>query len=249
NFNDEVKAGQPLAAVDAEIFLARVSEAKALLSVAQSTASVQQAAVERAAASEAIARIAERMADAQITAAKVKHDEAQKELERKRLMPLSVSDQTVSEAKAQVDMSAAELLAATEERDMKGQGIGVAEADLRMAEAELQNAQAEVRQKSAALDQARLDLARTVIRAPIDGMIIERAVNAGQTVAVSLEAKTLFKIAQDLHEMQVSGKIDEADVGRVKVGETAQFTVDAYPGQVFTGRVRQLRKAPELVQN
>jgi HlyD family secretion protein len=249
NFNDEVKAGQPIAVIDPEIFASRVNEAKALLKVADASALVQQAAVERAGASVTIARTAERMADAQAAVARVKLDEAQRELERKRLMPLSVSDQAVSEAKAQVDMSAAELLAATEDRNMKSEAIDTAAADLRMAQAELQNAQAVVQQRGAALDQAELDLERTVIRSPIDGVIIERAVNPGQTVAVTLEAKTLFKIAQDLRQMQVSGKIDEADIGRLQVGQLAQFTVDAYPDRVFTGRVLQIRKAPEVVQN
>jgi HlyD family secretion protein len=88
-----------------------------------------------------------------------------------------------------------------------------------------------------------------VLRAPIDGIIIKRDVNPGQTVAVSLEAKTLFKIANDLREMEVHGKIDEADVGQLKVGQTAQFTVDAYPDRTFSGRVLQIRKSPEVVQN
>jgi HlyD family secretion protein len=74
-------------------------------------------------------------------------------------------------------------------------------------------------------------------------------VNPGQTVAVSLEAKTLFKIANDLRQMEVHGKIDEADVGQLKVGQTAAFTVDAYPNRTFGGRILQIRKSPEVVQN
>ena len=88
-----------------------------------------------------------------------------------------------------------------------------------------------------------------MLRAPINGIIIKRDVNPGQTVAVSLEAKTLFKIANDLREMEVHGKIDEADVGQLKVGQTAQFRVDSYPDRTFTGKVLQIRKAPEVVQN
>jgi HlyD family secretion protein len=118
-----------------------------------------------------------------------------------------------------------------------------------MAEANLENAQAVVEQRQAALDQARLDLDRTVLRAPIDGIIIKRDVNPGQTVAVTFEAKTLFKIANDLREMEVHGKIDEADVGQLKAGQTARFTVDAYPGRTFSGQVLQIRKSPEVVQN
>ena len=117
---------------------------------------------------------------------------------------------------------------------MKAEAIAIAEAEQEMAEANLDNAQAVVEQKQAALDQAQVDLDRTVLRAPIDGVIIKRDVNPGQTVAVSLDAKTLFKIANDLREMEVHGKIDEADVGQLKVGQTAEFTVDAYPDQTFT---------------
>jgi len=132
---------------------------------------------------------------------------------------------------------------------MKAQAIAIADAERNMAEANLENAQAVVEQRQATLDQARVDLDRTVLRAPIDGIIIKRDVNPGQTVAVSLEAKTLFKIANDLRQMEVHGKIDEADVGQLKAGQAARFTVDAYPDRTFSGQVLQIRKAPEVVQN
>jgi HlyD family secretion protein len=251
NFNDEVKAGQAIARVDPEIFTARVNEAKAVLKVAEATALVQRAAIERARAAVANARTAQKMADAQTTAAKVRYDQAEKELHRKVELSRggNVSDRDLSQSTAQRDTAGAELRASTEDRNMKAEAIGIAEAETRMAEANLQNAAAVVEQRQAALEQAELDLARTVIRAPIDGVIIKRDVNPGQTVAVTLEAKTLFKIAQDLREMEVRGKIDEADVGRLQVGQAARFTVDAYPDRVFTGRVLQIRKSPEVVQN
>jgi HlyD family secretion protein len=132
---------------------------------------------------------------------------------------------------------------------MKVEAIAMAEAEVRMAEASLRNAASVVEQKRAALDQANVDLGRTVLRAPIDGIIVKRDINPGQTVAVSLEARTLFVIAHDLREMQVHGIIDEADIGLVRVGQEAQFTVDAYPDRTFEGRVLQVRKAPEVSQN
>ena len=161
----------------------------------------------------------------------------------------SGTDRDLTQVQALRDAGAADLRASVEQIQMKAEAIAIAEAEVHMAEANLENAQAIVEQKQAALDQAELDLDRTVIRAPIDGIIIKRDVNPGQTVAVSLEAKTLFKIANDLREMEVHGKIDEADVGQLKVGQTAQFTVDAYPDQTFRGRVQQIRKSPEVVQN
>jgi HlyD family secretion protein len=88
-----------------------------------------------------------------------------------------------------------------------------------------------------------------VVRSPIDGVVVKRDVNPGQTIAVSLEAKTLFKIANNLDSMEVHGKIDEADIGKLKAGQLARFTVDAYPDRTFTGKVLQIRKASEVVQN
>jgi HlyD family secretion protein len=118
-----------------------------------------------------------------------------------------------------------------------------------MAQANLENAQAVIEQKRAALDQAELDLRHTVIRSPIDGVIVKRDVNPGQTIAVSLEVKTLFQIANNLDSMEVHGKIDEADIGELKVGQPARFTVDAYPHRTFTGKVLQIRKVSEVLQN
>src|SRR5262249_10878868 len=129
------------------------------------------------------------------------------------------------------------------------EAISMVEADLRIAEANLENAEAVVEQKQAALDQADLDLKRTVLRSPIDGVVLRRDVDPGQTIAVSLEAKTLFTIANNLDYMEVHGRIDEDDVGSLKVGQAARFTVDAYPDQTFTGTVLQIRKASEVVQN
>ena len=147
------------------------------------------------------------------------------------------------------EAAVADLRASLEQIQMRAEAITITEAELRMAEANLDNAKAVVEERQAALDQAQLDLERTVIGAPIDGIIIKRDVNPGQTVAVSLEAKTLFKIANDLRVMEVHGKIDEADVGQLKVGQAAKFTVDAYPNRTFTGMVQQIRKSPEILQN
>ena len=209
NFNDAVRAGQPIAQIDPEIFAARVNEARAALNVATATAHVQKAAVERA---------------------KVAVLNAERELQRQLELARTNSGigRDLDQARAQ---------------------RAIAEAEQHMAEANLENAQAVVEQRQAALDQARLDLDRTVLRAPIDGIIIKRDVNPGQTVAVTFEAKTLFTIANDLRGMEVHGKIDEADVGQLKVGQTARFTVDAYPDRTFSGQVLQIRKSPEVVQN
>jgi HlyD family secretion protein len=250
-FNDAVKAGQPIAELDQEIFVARVHESRATLKVAKATTQVQRAALERANVAVANARTAQKMAEAQAAAAEVKQSEADKELQRKVELARTgnVTDRDLGQVRALRDSGAADLRASLEQINMKAQAIAIAEAEVRMAEANLQNGEAVVEEKQAALDQAELDLEHTVVRAPIDGVIINRDVNPGQTVAVSLEAKTLFKIAKDLAEMEVHGKIDEADVGQLKVGQMADFAVDAYPERRFTGRILQIRKAPEVVQN
>jgi HlyD family secretion protein len=127
--------------------------------------------------------------------------------------------------------------------------VTAAEAQLRVAEAMLKNAVAQVAQNEAAQRQAQVDLDHTFIRAPVDGVVVGRTVDVGQTVAASLQAPTLFTIAQDLRNMQVDTNVDEADVGRVKVGQATTFTVDSFPGRTFSGEVVQIRKAPLVVQN
>lgn len=118
-----------------------------------------------------------------------------------------------------------------------------------LAAAEVRTAQAIVQQRAAQVATARVDLSRTEIRAPVDGVVIKRSVDVGQTVAASLQAPELFIIAKDLRDMQVDTSIDEADVGRIKIGLRATFTVDAFPGRQFSGDVRSVRKAAQSVQN
>ncbi|HSD51278.1 MAG TPA: efflux RND transporter periplasmic adaptor subunit, partial [Candidatus Methylomirabilis sp.] len=127
--------------------------------------------------------------------------------------------------------------------------VQAAEATLEVVQAQLVAAEAQVRQKQAALDQAQVDLNHTFIRAPVDGVVVSRNVDVGQTVAASLQAPTLFLIAQDLTKMQVDTNVDEADIGRVVLNQEATFTVDSYPGQLFRGRVVQIRQAPQVIQN
>ena len=251
NFNDEVKAGQPIARVDPETYIARVNEAKAALKIATATVQVTQAALQRAQASVANAQSARTVSEVQLVGVRAKFRETENELERKIKLArtASVAEVELGRMRAQHAVGEAELNAAIEQRNIRSQEISIAEADLRMAEATLRNAEAVVEQKEAALEQAKVDLQRTEILAPIDGIIIKRDVNPGQTVAVSLEAKTLFKIVNGMLDMQVHGVIDEADVGRLRVGQVVNFTVDAHPDRVFAGRLLQIRKSPEVIQN
>ncbi|HET8647850.1 MAG TPA: efflux RND transporter periplasmic adaptor subunit, partial [Vicinamibacteria bacterium] len=127
--------------------------------------------------------------------------------------------------------------------------LETARTNYRSAAAQLKATQAAVTQAAAAVNQAQVDLGHTVIRAPIDGIVVGRSVDVGQTVAASLQAPTLFVIAQDLSRMQVLASIDEADIGRVRTGQTASFRVDSFPEQTFEGRVEQVRLQPTTNQN
>jgi HlyD family secretion protein len=119
--------------------------------------------------------------------------------------------------------------------------------DAAVAQVEVNRAQAA--QAQASLKQATVDLNNTVIRSPVDGLVISRNVDVGQTVAASLQAPTLFTIANELARMEVHTNVDEADVGNVKEGQEVAFTVDAFPSRRFRGRVHQVRNAPIVVQN
>ncbi len=118
-----------------------------------------------------------------------------------------------------------------------------------LAEATVRSTRAQVVQADAGVNQARLNLSHTVITAPIDGIVIGRNVDAGQTVAASLSSPTVFSIAADLAAMQVSASIDESDIGRIRPAQRVTFQVDAYPGESFSGTVAQVRLQPSVVQN
>ena len=125
----------------------------------------------------------------------------------------------------------------------------IPESDYDQAVASLHQAEAQVRIKQAALERSQLDLAHCTIYAPVDGIVISRSVDVGQTVAASMNAPVLFQIANDLSNMQIDANVSEADVGTVEEGQNVSFTVDAYPNRTFIGRVVQIRNSPVTVQN
>ena len=133
--------------------------------------------------------------------------------------------------------------------DLAKAAADTADAQVAAAEAQELQAQAQVAQKRAAVQVAQTNLDYTTIRAPIDGTVVARTVDVGQTVAASLQAPTLFTIAQDLTKMQVYAKTDESDVGGMKRGQNVTFKVDAYPRETFTGTVSQVRMNSTVVQN
>ncbi|HKP72507.1 MAG TPA: efflux RND transporter periplasmic adaptor subunit, partial [Pyrinomonadaceae bacterium] len=124
-----------------------------------------------------------------------------------------------------------------------------AQAQAQNASAQVQNAAAGVQQAQAALQLAEINLSHTTITSPIDGVVVSRDVDVGQTVAASLSAPTLFTIANDLTQMQVMANIDQADIGLVEQAKSVSFTVDAFPGEEFKGTIQQMRLNPQNVQN
>lgn len=165
-----------------------------------------------------------------LSKARIDTDEAQRDAERKKQL---VDKQFIAQSEADKAVATARSLAE----------------GMKVIEAQIKSAQATVAQREAAFAQARIDLTRTKITSPVSGIVIKRAIEKGQTVAASLQSPELFVIAQNLRDMQVDTSIDESDVGRVRSGQKATFTVDAFPGQTFEGEVNQVRKAAQSVAN
>lgn len=223
DFNSEVKQGELIARIDPQTFEHKVRQAQADVDAAQAQVLTQQANV--AAQNAAIAK------------AQVELAEAKRDFDRKQQL---VDKGFISGAER--DKAQATYNAAVEQ-------VNSAKAQAAVVQAGIRNAAAVVKQREAALAQAKIDLGRTEIRAPVNGVVIKRSVERGQTVAASLQAPELFIIAENLTDMQVDTSIDESEIGRVSNGQKATFTVDAFPGRSFEGTVKQIRKAAQNVSN
>ncbi|HEV2117818.1 MAG TPA: efflux RND transporter periplasmic adaptor subunit [Terriglobales bacterium] len=169
---------------------------------------------------------------------------AQAELEKAK----ATAVQTKADYQRTVGL-AKEGVMSPQQLDLARANADTAAAGVTAAEATVKQSAAQVSLKAAAVDVAQTNLDHTIIHAPINGIVVARNVDVGQTVAASLQAPTLFNIAQDLTKMQVDTQTDESDVGNIKVGQEATFTVDAYPNDTFRGHVVQIRLNPTVVQN
>lgn len=165
----------------------------------------------------------------------------------------------LANAKAKVDKSRADLalkqLGFERNQKLRARNLtaendlDTARSDYAQARAQLALDESSVKQMEAELAEAELTLGYTNITSPVDGVVVSRSVDVGQTVAASFQTPELFKIAQDLTKMQVKANVSESDIGGVHEGQTAKFTVDAYPGRTFEGKVVQVRNSPVTVQN
>jgi HlyD family secretion protein len=184
-----------------------------------------------------IARLDPSLFQTQIEQARANLIRAQADLER---LKVSLDDARTKLARAQ-ELQKRQLIPQTE--------LDTAEVNVRSIDAQIRSSQAQVTQAEASLNQNQVNLQHTVITAPIDGLVISRNVDRGQTVAASMQAPTLFVLAADLTKMQVVANLDESDVGRIRPGQLVSFRVDAYPAEDFTGTVQQVRLQPIVQQN
>jgi len=251
DFNTPVKAGQVVARLDADEATARLNLALADLDVGKATALVQQAEIERARSDSENLRQTALAATADVERAKISLDDAERELKRKEGLattgdaPREQRDEaqtTAATARVSLDTATAHAAAAQA-------SYAASQSELQAAEAQADAAAADIRRRDAAVAQARVDLAATEIHAPIDGTIIARNVDLGEVVAAGPQAPPLFVVAADLRQMQVQASIDEADIGGVAQGQAVSFTVDAHPGETFSGHIIDVHVSPDVVQN
>lgn len=237
DYNTRVKKGDLIAQIDPATFKAQLSQAAAKVQSAK-------AAVATAEADTGGVRSNLDMSKANVTKAEVAVADTRRnlnrnaELYRQNLIAASEKDA----AQTAYDSALAQLEAARAQQK-------AAQSQLESSLARLPAARASLKQAEAEMEIARLNLDHTRINAPVNGIVISRNVDVGQTVAASLQAPTLFTIAQDLTEMQVEANVSEADIGRVTVGQDTTFTVDAFPQTVFRGKVTDIRNSPVTVQN
>jgi HlyD family secretion protein len=183
-------------------------------------------------------------ARANLSQARANLAKSQSDLERTKVQLLD-AQQKFTRSK---ELAAKQLLPQSD-LDAAKIAVDTAEASLASQQATVSQTQAAINQSQATVNQNQVNLDHTIIEAPIDGIIIQRSVDVGQTVAASMQAPTLFIIAADLTKMQVNANIDEADVGRIRPGQHVTFKVDAYPTDTFEGTVSQIRLQPVVVQN
>ena len=235
DFNSQVTRGQIIARLDPAIFQAQVENAKA--NVVNAEAAVAAAETE---INNQKANLLASKSNLEVT--RVQREDAAALVNRYQELKNVLSGRDLEAAQAQANAAAARYEQAAAQ-------VGQVQAANASAKAKVDQAKASVSQAKAQLQQSQVNLDHSIIASPIDGVVVSRNVDVGQTVAASLSAPTLFTIANDLTKMQVLASIDEADVGQIRQGIKASFAVDAYPGETFTGEISQLRLNAQTLQN
>jgi HlyD family secretion protein len=233
----EVTRGDVVATVEATGTLAAVTTVEVGTQVSGTIKTLSADFNTRVKKGQVVAELDPSLFDTQVAQERATVTRLRAELERSRVQ---AEDANVKLGRAR-DLAEKELIARSD--------LDAASSTANAAAAAVKSAEAQLLQAQASLNQAQVNLSHTVIRAPIDGVVIARNVNVGQTVAASMQAPTLFVIANDLREMQVNASIDESDIGKVEMQQPVRFRVDAYPNETFTGTVSQVRLQPVVEQN
>jgi HlyD family secretion protein len=251
DFNSQVKQDQVIAQIDPAIFDAQVQQGRASVQNARASLQNAEASLQSARAGFLNAQAGLETNRANLAKAEVAVLDTKRTLDRNaELMKRNVIAQsTLDTTQANYDSALAQKEASRAQVEQAKAQIEAAQAQVETAKAQVESAKAQIGQAQASLKVSETNLNYTTIRSPVNGTVISRNVDVGQTVAASLQAPTLFTIAKDLTAMQVDTNVSEADVGRIEVGQEATFTVDAYPERTFRGKVSEVRNAPTTVQN
>ena len=252
DYNSQVTEGQVLARVNPETFEVKLIQAEADLAISNASLVSNRASVDRARSDLRNAEASLQGTMAQVANAQISLESAQRDWQRQlELFERKViSNVALEQARAQFEQAQASFDQINSNLMAQTATLDGRRASLEIAQSGVVTATAQVQQREASLAAARIELANTAVRSPVDGVIIERAVEKGQTAASSTNSNaTLFTIAENLRNMQVEVSVDEADIGIIREGMRTTFTVDSYPGREFTGIVAQVRFAPKTVQN
>lgn len=251
DYNSQVKADQVVARLNSDQIRAKLDAARADLEQMRANKLVQEGMIEKVKADTEKARAAQMDSEAQVARNEALLADSEKIFQRQsELRSRGFSaEQTFDTARTTRDAQQAALNSARAQvNSAKASILGLA-ADLQVAKANVTAVTAQISQRQAAVRQIEVDLRNTDIKSPVNGVVVQRNVELGATVAASLQAPILFLIADDLRRMEIAANIDETDVGRIKSGQRVTFTVTAYPGRSFEGRVKQVRLGSTTVQN
>jgi HlyD family secretion protein len=250
DFDSAVTAGQVLARLAPAEITARLDQAQADLNVARSAVEVARGQVKRAESGIRNAQASLLSAQADIQHAELTLADADRDYHRKRELSVTgdAAKADVERANTADEVANSGLTAAKAHASAADAAVAIAEADAEVAQAQLRNALATVGAREAAVRQVQLELDHTLVRSPIDGIVIGRNIGVGQTINPGAQGPPLFTIAEDLRQVQLHADVDEADIGRVAAHDAASFAFDSFPGQTFSGEVVAIRTLPDPQQ-
>lgn len=251
DYNSEVEAEQVVARLNSDQIRAKLDAARADLAQMRASKLVQEGMIEKVKADTDKAHAAQMDSEAQVARNEALLGDTEKIFQRQTELRTRgfASEQAFDTARSARDAQTAALNSARAQVNSAKAAIAGLAADLQVAKANVTAVTAQIAQREAAVRQIEVDLRNTDIKSPVKGVVVQRNVELGATVAASLQAPTLFLIADDLHRMEIAASIDETDVGRIKSGQRVTFTVTAYPGRTFEGVVKQVRLGSTTVQN